>query len=228
MSLVYAVALSLVAANPASALRQALAFEETEPRRALALVDGLVRADPSWVLPRLEAARLRLKAGQELDRAEADLEAARSLSPENPRAQFLFGLLQEERGDHQAACRALELAVLYRRDYDEARFRLGGIYFARGDWLKAELHYRAISKGHPHESVARLQLALALEKQGREVDAEAELQALRAAQPDSALVLRRLADFYERTGRPKLAAAARRALADPPRAKMRDLKRSAR
>lgn len=229
MMFVWALALVLEAAEPAVALREALTVEREDPLRALAAIDALVQAQPGWVLPRIEAARLRLKAGQDLDRAEGDLEAARSFAPENPRAQYLWGLLMEERGRRPQACRALELAVLYRRDYDEARFRLAGLYFAEGDFLKAELHYRAISKGHPNETVARLQLAAALEKQQRLGDAEAEFKKLFDAQPGSPLVARRLADFYDRTGRPKLAAKARR-LADgpPPKAKMRDLKPSAR
>jgi len=95
--------------------------------------------------------------------------------------------------------------------------------------LKAELHYRAISKGHPNETVARLQLAAALEKQERLADAEAEFKKLLAEQPASELVARRLADFYDRTGRPKLAAKARRAVEPAPaKPKMRALKPSAR
>jgi tetratricopeptide (TPR) repeat protein len=228
MRFVWALWLVLEAADPAGALREALALEAADPSRALLAIDALVRAQPEWVLPRIEAARLRLKAGEDLDRAEADLEAARSFAPENPRAQFLFGLLMEERGRRPQACQALELAVLYRRDYDEARFRLAGLYFAQGDFLKAELHYRAISKGHPNETVARLQLAAALEKQLRLADAEAELKKLVGAQAPSPLVARRLADFYDRTGRPKLAAQARRlAQAPAPKAKMRELKPSA-
>ncbi len=226
----FAWALTLVAgtADPSGGLREALALEATEPDLALAQVDSVVRAHPSAPLPRIEAARLRLKAGRELDRAEGDLEVARALVPENPRAQFLFGLVMAEEGKRRQACQALELAVLYRQDYDEARFRLAGLYFDASDWARAESHYRAVSASRPERTAARLQLALVIDKQGRAADAEAVLVRLHAEEPDSPLVSRRLADWYEKTGRAREAEKLRRSIGETPKPAMRPLRRSAR
>src|SRR5215813_1493312 len=81
-------------------------------------------------LARMEAGRLRLQLGEDLDRAEAHLETARFLVPENPRAHYLWGLLMEERGRRAEAIRSFEMAILYRPDYADARFRLAGDYFS--------------------------------------------------------------------------------------------------
>ena len=106
-------------------LDDALALERSgDAAQALDSVEQLVRRDPTWAMARIEAGRLRLQLGKDLDRAEADLEAARFLVPENPRAHYLWGLLMEERGRRREAIRSFETAILYRPDYVEARFRL--------------------------------------------------------------------------------------------------------
>jgi tetratricopeptide (TPR) repeat protein len=225
-----ALSLMVAGADGPSRLREALTLEQAgDDKAALARVEGLIRERPDWELARLEAARLRLKTGTELDLAQLHLEAARALAPENPRGHFLWGLLMEERGLHADAARALELAVLYRADYDDARFRLAGIYFAQGEWAKAEEHYRMLAREHPESTPARLQLAAVLEKQGKLEDTEIELRKLLDSQPRSPVAGRQLAEFYDRTGRPKLAAKVRKAIDKPPKKKkMRDLRKSKR
>ena len=71
-----------------------------------------------------------------------------------------------------------------------------------GDWLKAELHYRFLSRARPEWVQVRLQLSRPWSS-GTGADAEQELVAAREDQPDNVLVLRRLAELYERTGRAK-------------------------
>jgi tetratricopeptide (TPR) repeat protein len=195
---------------------------------ALAAAEALVQAQPSWELPRLEAARLLLKTGGALERAEAHLDTALRLAPNNPRAWYLRGLLWEERGDRPQAIQAYETAVQHRGSYEDARFRLGGLWALQGDWLKSELHYRYLARARPEWVQVRLQLAEVLEKQGRVEDAEKELLAARSLQPASPLVLRRLADFYERTGRPQLAEKVRKSMEPQPQRKLRQLKPSRR
>lgn len=203
-------------------LKAALAQEQAgNDTGALADLDARTRQDPGWALPRIESARIRLKRGEELDRAELDLEAASSLAPENPRAHYLLGVLMAERGRPPLAIAALERAVALKADYAEARQRLGALYFAGADWAKAEAQYRALAGVSD-----RLQLAAVLERQGRMSEAEAELKALYDAQPGSVVVARRLAELYDRTHRPKLAARVR-ANADPQtQRKLRQLKPS--
>jgi tetratricopeptide (TPR) repeat protein len=196
---------------------------------ALLAAEEAVRAEPTSPLARLEAARLLLKLGGDLAQAEAHLDVAEAVAPENPRLHYLRGLLWEERGQPLRAARAYELAVLYRTSYEDARFRLAGLWAAQGDWLKAELHYRHLSRSRPEWVQVRLQLVRALEAQGRVEDAERELVQLRSEQPDNPLVLRRLMEWYERTGRPQLAEKLRARLEpSAPSRKLRPLRPSRR
>jgi predicted Zn-dependent protease len=196
---------------------------------ALATVQAVVRAWPAEALPRLEAARLLLKLGGDLDLVETHLDVASALAPENPRVHYLRGLLWEERGEPLRAARAYELAVFYRTSYEDARFRLAGLWASLGDWLKAELHYRYLARSRPEWVQVRLQLVRTLEEQGRDADAEKELLQLKSEQPANALVIRRLAELYERTGRPQLATKLRAGLEPPaPSKKMRPLRPSRR
>lgn len=216
---------------PAStALTQALAPEEAgDTAGALAGVEALMNTWPSWELPRIEAARLMLKLGGELERAEAHLDVASALAPENPRAHYLRGLLWEERGQPLRAAQSYELALLYRASYEDARFRVAGLWMSQGDWLKAEYHYRLLTRARPEWVQVRLLLAQVLERQERLEEAERELLVARQYQPGNPLLVRRLAELYERTGREKLAQKLRKTLERPaPKRRMRTLKPSRR
>jgi tetratricopeptide (TPR) repeat protein len=216
-------------APPSASLTQALAREEAgDTAGALGDVESLINRWPTWELPRLEAARLMLKLGGELDRAEAHLDIASALAPENPRAYYLRGLLLEERGRPLLAAQAYEVALVYRPSYEEARFRLAGLWLSQGDLLKAELHYRLLSRARPEWVQVRLLLAQVLEKQERLEDAERELLAARELQPGNVVVTRRLADIYEQTGRQRLAEKLRRSLEPASQRRMRPLKPSRR
>ncbi|RKG65795.1 hypothetical protein D7V80_22045 [Corallococcus sp. CA054B] len=219
-------------ATPApSPLADALALETAgNDAGALVALERLITNQPRWELPRLEAARLLLKGGSapELERARTHLDAALREAPDNPRVYFLQGQLLEEQGATFDAIRAYEKAVSLRPSYDDARFRLAGLWAQAGDWLKSELHYRPLSKSRPAWVQVRMQLASVLEKQGRTLDAEREFLAARDAQPDNPGVLRTLAAFYERTDRPQLAAKVRAQLTAPAKRNMRALKPSKR
>jgi predicted Zn-dependent protease len=222
------VAGTLAAAMDAPApgdLTTALAREAAgDDAGALESLEAVVRAWPTQALPRLELARLLLKSGGDLDRVETHLDVAAALAPDNPRVHYLRGLLWEERGQPLRAAHSYELAVLYRTSYEDARFRLAGLWASLGDWLKAELHYRYLARARPEWIQVRLQLVRTLEEQGRGEDAERELLRLQGEQPDNPLVIRRLAELYERTGRPQLASKLRARLEPtaPPK-KMRPL-----
>lgn len=228
------VALTLVAAMDAPSpggLTEALAREEAgDSPGALDALQALIRASPEAPLPRLEAARLRLKLGGDLEETERDLDVVARASPHNPQLHYLRGLVWEERGKPLHAVRAYEEALHERPSYEEARFRLAGVCVASGDWLKAELHYRWLSNAHPEWVQVRLQLAQAVEKQGRVGDAEKVFLRLRDEQPTNQAVQLQLAGFYERTGRAREAAKLRATAAkaaEPPK-KMRPLQRSRR
>ena len=222
-------AAAMDASNPGD-LTAALAREASgDSAGALESIQGVLRVWPAEPLPRLEAARLLLKLGGDLDQAETHLDVAAAVAPDNPRVHYLRGLLWEERGHPLKAARSYELAVFYRPSYEDARFRLAGLWASLGDWLKAELHYRFLARSRPEWVQVRLQLVRALEEQGRAEDAETELLRLKDEQPTNALVIRRLVDLYERTGRAKLAARLRASLEPPaPPKRMRPLRPSRR
>jgi Tfp pilus assembly protein PilF len=218
---------SLAAAPDAVRLQEALALEGGDEAAALAALDALVVASPGYELARLEDARLRLKRGEGLALAEANLEAARSFAPENPRAHFLWGMLEEERQRAPAAIAAYRVALVLRTDYDDARFRLAGLLFNVGDFKGAADAYRLFTRAHPEAVGARLQLAAAAERAGAPKEAEQELRKLFEAKGSRVTAGRRLAEFYERSGHPQAAAKVRAAIEPPPR-KLRELKRSGR
>jgi tetratricopeptide (TPR) repeat protein len=196
---------------------------------ALAAIQEIIQSWPTEALPRLEAARLRLKLGGDLAQVEADLEVASTAAPNNPRLHFLRGLLWEERGQLSRAASAYERAVFLRSSYDDARFRLGGVWASLGDWLKAEMHYRMLARARPEWLQVRLQLIHVIEQQGRLEDAEREWRQLRGEQPGNVLVVEQFARFYERTERPRLAAQLRAELRPAaPAKKMRPLRPSRR
>ena len=222
---VAAASTAFAAAPDAARLKQALALEATDETAALAALDALVKSEPGWELPRLEDARLRLKRSEGLGLVEANLEAARSFAPENPRAHFLWGMLMEERQRPDAALAAYEVALALRPDYDEAQFRAAGLRFALGEYQAALDGYRAYATAHPEATGARLQLAAAAEKAGSPKIAEQELKKLFDTPATRAVGGRRLADFYQRTGRAAAAARVRQAI-EPPARKLRELQRS--
>lgn len=208
------------AADP---LQAALALEAAgKDAEALVAVERVLRSDPSSALARLEAGRLRLKIGEDISLAEAELDAARSIAPENPRAHFLYGQVLEEQRRLPEAARAYEAALALRDDYDDARLRLAGLQVAARDFAGATAGYRKYTQAHPEATGARLQLAMALEKAGMESAAERELKALHALPATKEVAARRLADFYERQGKAK-EAAKYRAFVDRPGRKLRPL-----
>jgi tetratricopeptide (TPR) repeat protein len=227
----WALALALlgqVAGQPAT-LEDALGIEANgDDEAALAVVDTIVVREPAWELPRLEAARLRMKLGREEDLAGLQLEIALSIAPENPRAHFLSAQLAEQLGQVREAIRSLETALVFRPDYEEARLRLGALYLQAGDSLRGEFHLRQLVRANPRLTQARVLLAQSLEEQGRTADAEAVLTALLRDEPENGWVRRRVAEFYERTGRSGKAQALLAPTAPEPAPKMRKLPKSRR
>lgn len=221
-------ALVLVAAPHQALLTAALELEKQgADTQALQQLEALTLVDPTWELCRLELARLRLKLGADAERAGWHADVARSLSPENPRAHYLFALAQDEAGHREAAIRALEVALTLRADFTDARFRLGGLLSSQARWTEAVAQWREVLRATPTATGARLQLAQALEKSGELKAAERELRALLSIEAVRIPAARRLIDLLENSRRHGEAVALRRALEAPSRA-LRPLKPSAR
>jgi tetratricopeptide (TPR) repeat protein len=218
----------LLASDRDAQLREAQRLEQqSEEGMALAQLDALTRDNLLWALPRLEAARLRLKSGVELERAELDLEVARSLAPENPRAHYLFGLLSAERRRLAQARTAYEMALALRPDFGDAQLGLARVLAEEERFAASADVYRLYLTKHPAATAARLQFASALERSGREREAEEQLTALARAAETRRLGTQRLADFLERRGRGLEAANLRSAESSPGR-RLRPLRPSGR
>ncbi len=221
------VTVAIVASDGGELARLLQLEAEGRDEQALGLADELVRLQPTWELPRLEATRLRLKLGRELDRAEQHADTARSLAPENPRAHFLLALTLLERGAASQAEAALGVSLALRDDYQDARLRLAGLLFQQGRFADAATQYRRHVEGHPQDFGGKLQWASALERAGDLKGAERVLRELGGSVTTQRLVWRRLAEVLERQGRHDEAARLR-AKADPPKTGLRPLQPSAR
>lgn len=211
-------------ADREAAFQQALALEKQgDAPAALAAMDQIVTQHPAWELPRLEASRLRLERGQGLERVELDLEAARSIAPENPRAHYLWALWLDEQRRPGQAMEALEIALTLRPQYEDALFRMGGLALAHDKPKRAVEAYRGYLARKPEATGARLSLAQALERSGDVAGAERELQGLAKAPATKGLGTQKLADLYLRTGQAHKAAKLKTGQEPPPKRKLRPL-----
>jgi len=135
--------------------------------------------------------------------------------------------MQERHRDAEAA-RAFESVIALRPEDDEARERLAGLYFAQGKWASAESHYRDVALRHPERTSDRIQLGLTMEKQTHWDEAERLFKQLLVEQPASVLAARRLAELYDLTARPDLAAKVRETFDPSAKRRLRELKKSKR
>ncbi len=226
--MVWACLSAVLAAGGAGAVELARAQEERGAvQEALGTLQAAVTADPRWVLARLELGRLQLAQGVAPEAALHHLDVARSLAPENPRAQYLFALAADEQGLRDQARRALEVSLTLRPDYGDASYRLAGLLAAEGRHAEAATALKAYLASEPGATGARLQLATALERSGDVPGAERELRALMQAPAQRFLAGRRLADLLERSGRAAEARRLRTSL-EPPKRQLRELKPSRR
>ena len=214
----------MLAATP---LEQAQALEtQGDDAGALRVLEAAVRDSPAWPIGRLELGRLQLKRG-EPERALIELDIARSLTAENPRAHYLFALAAADVGQAAEARGALEVALSLRPDLAEAQLKLGSLLLADGQASRAVELLGAYVLAHPDANGARLQYAEALEKSGDLKRAEKELRALATVPALRQLAGRRLLGLLERTDRHAEARKLEKEL-DPSRRQMRDLKPSRR
>jgi tetratricopeptide (TPR) repeat protein len=225
MLLHFALWVVVSAVDRGALLRDALEKETRgDDAAALSALEALAQTHLDWELVRIEAARLRLKRGDELWRAQAHLEMARALAPENPRAHYLWGLLMEEQRNSKEATQAFRLALALRPDYHEARYRLGARLLSDGAFSEASTTLEEYARANPKEWGAQLLWAQALERAGHDDRAEAALKALLKDSPVRAVAGARLVALYERKGQKKKADAVKASLATGKARVMRPLK----
>ncbi len=197
-----------------------------EDAAAIAVLERAVTEDPLWAMGRVELGRLQLKQGAS-DFALQQLDIARSLAPENPRAHYLFALAADETGRRTEARRALEVALALREGYSDAQVRLASVLSAEGDDKGAARLLRPYVDAHPSANGARLQLADALARSGDAAAAERELRALVQVTALKVLAGRKLLTLLDSQGRSGEAEKVR-LLIGPPQRQLRELKPSRR
>lgn len=208
-------------------IERAQAFEaQGEDGKAIAELTNAVKVEPRWALGRVELGRLQLKQGA-ADAALLHLDVARTLTPENPRAHYLFALAAADAGRQNEARRSLEVALALRADYSEAQERLASVLVADGEYARAAALLTAYVAAHPEANGARLQLADALERAGHAKEAESQLRALLDMPQLKTLAGRRLIALLDTQGRTADAQKVRH-LIDPPKRQLRELKPSRR
>lgn len=87
----------------------------------------------------LERAR-RALAQNDADTALVELRRLREIAPENVEADYLRGVIHQNRGETEAALAALQAVVAREPRHFEAHLLLGRIYLARNDRTRASAH----------------------------------------------------------------------------------------
>lgn len=180
------------------------------------LPKGTLPASPSvraaGPRPEVLVARARqLRSDGDHAGALARLEQAAALAPDD--AEVCFELADLLLADEADLDRASAMLLALPASHPGRDAALGRAAELRGDPGTAQAAY-ARHLAVVDDPEIRLRRVVALERLGRDVEAIAELERLRAADPASAVVRARLAERYETAGRLDEAEAELRALAD--------------
>ncbi|MDT5157024.1 MAG: hypothetical protein QOC99_3458 [Acidobacteriota bacterium] len=189
----------------------------------------------------LARGRALLEEGR-LNEAIAELSRAASLDPKLSQAHSLLAVAYDQKGLHDRAKDSYERAVGVNESDPEALNNLGYSLYLNGNYRAAVDRLKRAARLAPTDARVLNNLALAetrlgkydeayrnfaraggefnghanvaalLIRVGREDKAAEHLEAARRIQPDSANVLRQLAELYERTGNKSKADEARQAL----------------
>jgi len=194
--------------------------------KAIAELTDAVTKEPRWSIGRVELGRLQLKQGLS-DAALENLDIARTLAGDNPRAHYLYALAASDSGHQNEARRSLEVALALRDDFADAQVRLASVLMAEGEFAPAAALLAKYVATHGDDGGAHLQYAEALSRSGQMKLAEAQLRALLDKPNLRMLAGRKLAALLDGQGRHVDAEAVRKKI-DPPKKQLRELKPSTR
>jgi Flp pilus assembly protein TadD len=191
----------------------------------------------------LAEGRALLAAGR-INEAITELSLATSLDPSLSEAHNLLGVAFDRKGMNERARESYERAVKVEPEDAQTLNNLGYSLYLNGNYRAAVDRLKRAAKLAPGderilnnlalaqcrlgkykealksftraggEFMGRINTATMLERAGRDAEAIEQYEAARRIQPNSSLVLRRLADLYQRYGRTNEAQEARVALAN--------------
>ncbi|MEP7206394.1 MAG: tetratricopeptide repeat protein [Casimicrobiaceae bacterium] len=155
----------------AAAFQEAFAHEAAgrEPQ-ALAVYQSILNAVPDHPGALLRLAQIDLRHGRPAaarTRAERALGRARTMRLPVADILAMLGRLERVAGRIDLASRLLGEALADTPAHAQARMELGVIAYETGDFAAARGQFAAVASGHPEMGAAWLQLAFALEQQGR-------------------------------------------------------------
>lgn len=198
--------------NEQALLSMGLVYQQMKDyAKAREAYEKLLAVNPNSILALNNLANLYSEQNQ-FDRAYELAQKARNLAPDNGSIADTLGWIVYKRGDYQQALTLLQESASKLPENPEVQFHLGMANYMIGqaDAARAAFERAVHATGDfPDKAEAQRRLAQLQGAAGQTAElSTAELEALLKQQPNDLIVLKRLAEEYEKQGNPAKAAAA--------------------
>jgi Tfp pilus assembly protein PilF len=177
-----------------------------ETSRTLPCLERAVAASPQNRRARKEYGLALMSRGRSRD-AIQQFEILRETAPNYADVRFHLGLLYLERGDLDAAGEELSAALGANPRYTLAALQLARVRKDQGRWVEARAGYERVVADGEDGCELRLAMAEVYDHLGEEAEVERSFKAAADIAPDDTNLLRARADWLERHGKKKEAAA---------------------
>ncbi len=144
---------------------------------------------------------LALLDSKRFEEAQASLDRAIALKPDEPNVLAAMGRSYNGNGETSSAVTSFKRAIDINPEMFEAYNDLGTVYFKNGQYALAETNFAAALRLKPRASASRYNLGLCYSRIGRYSDATRELESVVQATPGDAEAFYELGLAYERMGR---------------------------
>jgi tetratricopeptide (TPR) repeat protein len=199
--------------NQRALLTMGLVYEQMKDyAKARDIYEKFLVLNPSSIVALNNLAALYSERLNQLDRAYELAQKARNLAPDNGSIAGTLGWILYKRSDYQQALTLLQESASKLPENPEVQFRLGMTNYMIGqvDAARAAFERAAHATGDfPDKNEAKRRLAQLQGAIGQTAElSTSELEALLKQQPNDLIVLKRLAEEYEKQGNAAKAAAA--------------------